>query len=82
MLKTGNFEVVLWARNIELVEEDLRHVLIVVLTRMNQDFVDLFRVIIANDTRNGGGLNELRARPDNGDDLQATASATALTMRC
>ena len=53
---------------LQAVEEDAGHLVVVVLTGMHQDLL----VPLAQLPAHRGRLDELRPRPDDGDDLQRT----------
>ena len=62
----------------ELVEEDLGHDVVPVLPRVQHDLVD---ARVAQSGRERRGLDELRAVPDDGEDLHATKPTNARRLR-
>ena len=65
--KAGNAKIMMRLGDVQLLEEDVRHIGIEMLPGMNDD---LFDVIARLDgTADGGGLNELRTGAEDGEDF-------------
>src|SRR5207249_10707282 len=65
MARAPDSEVVIGRWDLEDLEEHTRHVFVVVLTRVNQDFL----VMLSDLAADGRGLNELRPRTDDARDF-------------
>ena len=65
-------ELVVRIGDVKGVEEHVRHIRVVVLAGMDQDF----HVVRADLATHGSGLDELRPRPDDARDLHITAEET------
>ena len=62
-------EVIIGARDAKFVEEDLRHIVVVVLPRVDDDFLYLVGVVCLDGATQSGGLDDLGSCPDDGDDF-------------
>ena len=71
MRQTGYLQVVIWSGDVELLEEDVRHVGFEVLAGMDDDFFDV--VTRLDDAADRRGLDELRAGTKNGKNFQETS---------
>jgi hypothetical protein len=69
-------ELALGPRHAELVDEDRRELVVVVLAGVDEQLV----VLGAQQARDGGRLDELRAVPDDGEDLQASGGDAQLVL--
>ena len=62
-------EVVVGVRDAQLVEEHLRHVVVVVLSRVDDDLLDAVRVVFSDGAAQCGCLDDLGPCPDDGDEF-------------
>ena len=63
----ADMQVVVGTRYLQFVKEDLRHVVIVVLSRMDDYFLYFVSIVVADGTAKCGGFDDLGTRPDDGD---------------
>jgi len=75
MGQAGNAEMMVGARDVELLKEDLRHVGVEVLAGVDDDLADgrvlPRRVALTNGAADRGGFDELGTGADDGEDLHA-----------
>ena len=60
-------KVVVGTRDLQLVEEDLRHVVVIVLPCVDDDFLYLVGVMFPDGATQRSGLDDLGSGPDDGD---------------
>ena len=62
-------QIIIGTWDLELVEKHLRHVVVVVLPRVDDDFLYLVFVMVPDGAAQCSGLDDLGTRPDDGDEF-------------
>ena len=62
-------EVVVGTRDMQFVEEDLRHVVVIVLSGVDDDFLDLVCIMVADGAAQCSSFDDLGTCPDDGEEF-------------